>query len=68
MGPESRGLSLMNAHGCQPTSLTLMDVCSTLGIHHAFTSDHHPQGNADPERFRRTLKEECRWLQDWACP
>jgi hypothetical protein len=26
------------------------------------------KGNADPERFMRTLKEECLWLQDWTCP
>jgi putative transposase len=28
----------------------------------------HPKGNADTERFMRTLKEEGLWLQEWSCP
>jgi transposase InsO family protein len=39
-----------------------------LQIHQAFTSDNNPKGNADTERFMRTLKEECLWLREWTCP
>jgi putative transposase len=67
-GAREQALSLMSDHGCQPTALTCMEACSTLGIHQPFPSDHNPQGNADTERFRRTLNEECLGLQDWSCP
>ena len=60
-GARGQGLSLMSDNGCQPTSLAFMEACSRLGIHQAFTSYNNPQGNADTERFIRTLKEE------WAC-
>ncbi|HSF32819.1 MAG TPA: integrase core domain-containing protein [Candidatus Tectomicrobia bacterium] len=45
-----------------------MKACSTLGVYQAFTSYNNPKGNADTERFVRTLKEECLWLQEWTCP
>jgi putative transposase len=45
-----------------------MQACATLEIHQAFTSYNNPKGNADTERFMRTLKEECLWLQEWTCP
>lgn len=67
-GAREQGLSLMSDNGCQPTSRAFMEACSTLGIHQAFTSYNNPKGNADTERFMRTLKEECLWLQDWTCP
>ncbi len=67
-GVRGQGVSLLRDNGCQPTSLAFMEVCSALGLHHACTSDGHPQGNADTERFRRTLKEACLWLQEWTCP
>jgi putative transposase len=67
-GAREQGLSLMSDNGCQPTSLAFMEACSTLGIHQAFTSYNNPKGNADTERFMRTLKEECLWLQEWTSP
>lgn len=67
-GARGQGLSLMSDNGCQPTSLAFMEACSTLSIHQAFTSYNNPKGNADTERVRRTLKEECLWLQEWTCP
>jgi putative transposase len=67
-GAREQGLCLMSDNGCQPTSLAFVEACSTLGIHPAFTSYNNPKGNADTERFMRTLKEECLWLQDWTCP
>lgn len=67
-GSRGQGLSLMSDNGCQPTSLAFMEACSTLEIHQACTSYNNPKGNADTERFMRTLKEECLWLQEWTCP
>jgi putative transposase len=67
-GARGQDLSLMSDNGSQPTSLTFMQACATLGIHQAFTSYHNPKGNADTERVIRTLKEECLWLREWTCP
>jgi putative transposase len=67
-GVREQGLSLMSDNGCQPTSLAFMETCAALEIHQAFTRDNNPKGNTDTERFMRTLKEECLWLQEWRCP
>ncbi len=67
-GAREQGLSLMSDNGCQPTSLAFMAACNTLEVHQTFTSYNNPKGNADTERFMRTLKEECLWLQEWTCP
>jgi putative transposase len=67
-GARGQDLSLMSDNGCQPTAVAFMKACSTLGIHQSFTSYNNPKGNTDTERFMRTLKEECLWLQEWTCP
>ena len=67
-GARGRGLSLMSDNGCQPTSISFIRACSTLGISQAFTSYNNPKGNADTERFFRTLKEELLWLRKWTSP
>jgi putative transposase len=67
-GVREQGLSLMSDNGCQPTALAFMEACNTLEIHQTFTSYNNPKGNANTERFMRTLKEECLWLQEWTCP
>jgi transposase InsO family protein len=67
-GAQGQGLSLMSDNGCQPTALTFMRACRTLGIQQAFTSYSNPKGNADTERLMRTLKAECLWLQEWTDP
>jgi putative transposase len=67
-GARDQGLCLMRENGCQPPSTTFIRACSRLGIQQAFTSYGNPTGNADTERFRRTLKEECLWLREWTCP
>jgi putative transposase len=67
-GARDQGLALMSDHDCQPTSMAFMEACSTRGIYQTFTSDNNPKGNADTERFMRTLKEECLWLQEWTGP
>ena len=67
-GGQGHGLSLMSDNGCQPTSVTFMKACATLGITQAFTSYNNPKGNADTERLMRTLKEELLWLREWTSP
>ncbi len=64
-GARDKGLNLMSDNGCQPTSISFMEACGTLGINQAFTSYNNPKGNADTERFMRTMKEECLWLTEW---
>jgi putative transposase len=67
-GIEGQGVHLMADNGCQPTSLAFMRACAALGIRQAFTSYNNPKGNADTERFLRTLKEELVWLREWTSP
>jgi len=58
----------MADNGCQPTSFAFMRACGLVGIRRAFTSYSNPKGNADTERFLRTLKEELVWLREWTSP
>jgi|LSQX01.3.fsa_nt_gb transposase InsO family protein len=67
-GARYQELSLMSDNGCQPTSISFMRSCSDLGIKQAFTSYNNPKGNADTERFFRTMKEELLWLREWTNP
>jgi putative transposase len=67
-GARGKGLSLMSDNGCRSTSVAFMEACSPPEIHRAFTSYNNPKGNAATELFRRTLKEEYLWLQEWTCP
>ncbi len=64
---EKRGyeLNLMADNGCQPTSTSFQETCKNLGINLAFTSYNNPKGNADTERFMRTMKEECLWINEF---
>jgi putative transposase len=67
-GIEGQGVHLMADNGYQPTSLDFMRACAAFGIRQAFTSYNNPKGNADTERFLRTLKEELVWLREWTSP
>jgi putative transposase len=67
-GARGHGLRLMSDHGGQPTSMAFMQACNILAVHQVFTSDNHPKGNADTERVKRTMKEECLWLRGWTSP
>jgi putative transposase len=67
-GIAGQGVNLMADNGCQPTSLAFMRACAAMGIKQAFTSYNNPKGNADTERFLRTLKEELVWLCEWTSP
>lgn len=64
---ERRGyeLNLVADNGCQPSSDSFVKVCNDLGINLVFTSYNNPKGNADTERFMRTMKEECLWINEW---
>lgn len=63
--PKEHELKLVTDNGSQPTSTGFIRDCSVLGITPCFTSYNNPKGNADTERFIRTLKEGCVWLRDW---
>jgi transposase InsO family protein len=67
-GVKNKGLHLMADNGCQPTATSFMKACSDMGVHQAFTSYNNPKGNADTERFMRTLKEELVWINEWRTP
>ena len=67
-GIRNNSLNLMSDNGCQPTSLSFIKVCSHLGIKQAFTSYNNPKGNADTERFMRTMKEELVWINEFKSP
>jgi len=64
----------MSDNGSQPTSKKFMKVAGTLGIQpvsgravdrQVFTSYNNPKGNANTERWFRTLKEDCIWVNEW---
>ena len=61
-------LRLMSDNGCQPTATSFMRDCVTLQIKQAFTSYNNPKGNADTERFMRTMKEELFWINEFQSP
>ncbi len=68
LGAGGHKLHLMSDNGCQPMSRSFMVACNALGVQQAFTSYNNPKGNADTERFMRTLKEEFVWLREWTSP
>lgn len=59
---------LVSDNGCQPTSSTFMQACSTLNIKQIFTTWNNPKGNADTERVFRTIKEDLVWINEWHLP
>jgi transposase InsO family protein len=67
-GVRGEGLHLMSDNGGQPTSIRFMKACRLMGIAQAFTAYNNPKGNADTERFMRTLKEELVWANEWRSP
>ena len=60
-GVRGQGLKLVSDNGCHPTSRSFLKVTATLDIEQIFTSFNNPKGNAETERFMRTLKEEILW-------
>jgi transposase InsO family protein len=64
-GVRGQGLKLVSDNGCQPTSGSFLKVTAILDIEQIFTSFNNPKGNAETERFMRTLKEELLWLEEF---
>ena len=64
-GVRGQGLKLVSDNGCQPTSRSFLKVTAILDIEQIFTSYNNPKGNAETERFMRTLKEELLWLEEF---
>jgi putative transposase len=64
-GVRGQGLKLVSDNGCQPSSKSFLKMTATLDIEQIFTSFNNPKGNAETERFMRTLKEECFWLEEF---
>ena len=67
-GSRGHNLKLVSDNGCQPTSTAFTQSCYSLDIEQIFTSYNNPKGNAETERFMRTMKEEKAWLQEWTSP
>jgi putative transposase len=65
-GVRGQGLKLVSDNGCQPSSGAFLKMTATLDIEQIFTSFNNPKGNAETERFMRTLKEELLWLEEFA--
>lgn len=59
---------LITDNGCQPTSKTFIQACSSLKIKQLFTTWNNPKGNADTERVFRTMKEDLVWTHEWHLP
>ena len=65
-GSRKHDLFLMSDNGSQPTSKKFMTITGLLGIQQTFTSYNNPKGNANTERWFRTFKEDCVWINEWA--
>lgn len=64
-GVRGKKLKVVSDNGCQPTSKSYMRYCSSVEIEQIYTSYSNPKGNAETERFMRTMKEELLWLREW---
>jgi transposase InsO family protein len=64
-GLRGQGLKLVSDNGCQPSSKSFLKMTATLDIEQIFTSFNNPKGKAETERFMRTLKEECLWMDEF---
>lgn len=53
-------------NGCQPTSKSYRGTCKALDIDQYFSGYKNPKENAFIERFHRTIKEECIWLNHFS--
>lgn len=58
---KEKELQLVSDNGCQPTSKFFGKRCKEYDIKQIFTSFGNPKGNADTERFIRTIKEDLVW-------
>jgi putative transposase len=67
-GARDQGLSVLRAHGGQPTAVAVMKAGRPVGSQQAFSSDNKPPGQAETARVLRPRKEACRWRQEWTRP
>jgi putative transposase len=65
-GVRGQRLQLVSDNGCQPSSGAFLRVTAILDSEQIFASSNNPKGNAETERFVRTLKEECLRLEEFA--
>jgi transposase InsO family protein len=65
-GVRGQGLKLVSDNGCQPSSGSFLRMTATLDLEQIFASFHNPKGNAETQRFIRTLTEELLWLEEFA--
>lgn len=56
---------LVSDNGCQPTSLKFIKHMALLGIEQIFIFWNNPKGNAETERFMRTMKEYLFWRRKY---
>jgi putative transposase len=52
---RGQGLKLISDNGCQPNSGSFLKLTAILDIEQIFISYNNPKGNAETERFMRTL-------------
>ena len=64
-GVRGQALKLVSDNGCQPSSESFLKVTAILDIEQIFPSYNNPRGNAETERFMRTMKEELLWLEEF---
>ncbi|MFN3453652.1 MAG: IS3 family transposase [Pseudobdellovibrio sp.] len=58
-------LELRSDNGCHYGAKIFREELTRLGINHTRTMVNTPKGNAVIERFFRTLKQECVWINDF---
>ncbi len=58
-------LELRSDNGCHYGARIFRDELKRLGINHTRTMINTPKGNAVIERFFRTLKQECVWINQF---
>ena len=54
----------MSDNGSQLTSRKFNEFCKSLVIRQIFTTYNNPKGNANTERYFRTVKEEIPWPRE----
>ena len=64
-GARPKGLSLIHDRGSQFTSWSFREMVQCQRINDVVTAVRHPQSCGRLERFHRTIKEECIWLEEW---
>lgn len=64
-GVRPEGLCVIHDRGSQFTSYSFREMLREQKIKDVVTAVRHPQSCGRLERFHRTIKEECIWLEEW---